>query len=240
MKYLKFGDSKDYIVFLHGWGADKNSFLWVKKYFSNYSLIFVDFAGFGESKEPERPWSVFDYVCDLKNLLDKFEIESLLLVGHSFGGRVAIKFSFLFQNDYDEFKLCLVDSAGIKPRRSLKYYYKVFKFKLLKKIAKRVKFASKLLSKCGSSDYKVLSDVMKHTFKLIVNEDLSYEAKYITKPTIIVWGKCDRETKLYMAKKLNKFITYSKLYVLEGAGHYSFLDKSQDFLIILDTFIKNK
>ena len=239
MKYLKYGSSENFIVFLHGWGADKNSFLWTKDYLKNYSLVYIDFRGFGDSDEPEKPWSVFDYVQDVKNLLDGFNISSLILVGHSFGGRVAIKFSFLYQNEYDDFKLCLVDSAGIKPRRNLLYYYKIFKFKILKKIAKRIKIIENYVKKCGSSDYKKLSPLMKETFKMIVNEDLSYDAKYITKSTLLIWGRKDKETKLYMARKLKKLICFSKLHIIDNAGHFCFLDNPKEFLIVLDTFIKN-
>lgn len=241
MKYLKFNEtgSKNYIVFLHGWGASKNAFLWTQEYLSDFGLVYVDFSGFGESDEPDKPWTVFDYVQDLKNLLDEFDIEELILVGHSFGGRVAIKFSFLYQNDYLKFGLCLVDSAGLKPRRSLIYYYKIFKFKVVKKIAKKLKNYENIISKYGSNDYKVLSSIMKDTFKKVVKEDLSYDAKFITKQAIIVWGRNDRDTKLYMAKKLSRLIVNSRLFILEDAGHFSYLDKPQEFLIILDTFVRN-
>lgn len=236
MNYLKFGDSKNFIVFLHGWGADKNSFLWLKNYFLNYSLVFVDFAGFGESPEPKKSMSVFDYVSELKELLDSFEIENLTLVGHSFGGRVAIKFSFLFQNEYDKFKICLVDSAGIKPRRGLKYYFKIYKYKFLKKFCPNLKS----LKKCGSKDYVSLSPVMKQTFVRVVNEDLSSYAKFINAKTLIVWGSKDFETKMYMAKKLKRLIRNSRLEIIEGAGHFSFLDEPDEFVILLDTFLKNE
>ena len=133
MKFLKFGNSSKFIVFLHGWGSDKNSFLWLKDNFKDKSLIFVDFDGFGESNEPTKPYFVSDYVKNLKELLDSFQIESLVLVGHSCGGRVAIKFSFFYQNDYEIFKLCLVDSAGILPRRGIKYYFHFYRYKFYKK-----------------------------------------------------------------------------------------------------------
>ena len=233
MKYLKFGNSKNFIVFLHGWGADKNSFLWLKDYFQNFTTIFVDFAGFGESTEPTKPYTVFDYVNDLKQLLDDFYIENLVLVGHSFGGRVAIKFSFLFQNNYKSFKLCLVESAGLKPKRGLKYYYKIYKYKFYKKLFPN----SKKLSKFGSSDYKALSPVMKATFINVVNEDLACYAKYIIAKTIIIWGDKDKETKIYMAKKLKKLIKNSNLKIIKNAGHFSFLDKPFQFAIILDKFL---
>lgn len=235
MEYLKFGSSKEFVVFLHGWGADRNSFLWLKNYFEDKSLIFVDFAGFGKSPIPKKSMSVFDYVCELKELLDTFQIESLTLVGHSFGGRVAIKYSFLFQNEYENFKLCLVDSAGIKPRRSLKYYYKVYSYKLRKKFCPN----SKKLLTAGSKDYVSLCPVMKQTFVRVVNEDLSSYAKFISVKTLIIWGEEDKETKMYMARKLKRLIRNSRLEILKGAGHFSFLDEPEEFVIILDTFLKN-
>lgn len=239
MKYLRFGDSKKFIVFLHGWGADKNSFLWLKSFFSDFSLVFVDFPGFGESPEPEREYYLSDYVFELKKVLDSFDIESLTLVGHSFGGRVAIKYSFLYQDNYREFKLCLVDSAGIKPRKSLLYKIRVSRYKRLKKRAEKLGIEDYRLNKFGSSDYKKLSDVMKKTFVHIVNEDLSDMAKKIKVKTMIVWGKKDKETKLYMARKLHKYIKDSQLYIFKSAEHFSFLDNRLDFLILLDTFVKN-
>lgn len=202
-------------------------------------MVFVDFPGFGESLEPEREFYLSDYVLSLKNVLDNFVIESLTLVGHSFGGRVAIKYSFLYQDNYSDFKLCLVDSAGIKPRRSLLYKIKVSRYKKLKRKAEKFGIEDNRLDKFGSSDYKKLSSVMKRTFVHVVNEDLSDIAKKIKIKTMIVWGRKDKETKLYMARKLHKFIKNSNLYIFNNAGHFSFLDNRLDFLILLDTFVKN-
>lgn len=240
MHYLKFGNSKNFIVFLHGWGADSNSFLWLKDYFENdYSLVFLDFAGFGKSLEPIIPRTVQDYAYDLKILLDEFEIETLTFVAHSFGGRVAIKFLFNYQTNYKKVNLCLIDSAGILPKRGLCYKVKVRRYKRLKEKAKINPNLQDKLAGFGSDDYKKLSIVMKQTFINVVNEDLSRFAKFIDARTIIVWGEKDKETKLYMARKLNKLIRGSRLFVLKGVGHFSFLEKREEFLIILDSFLKN-
>ena len=239
MNFLKFGSSKKYIVFLHGWGSDMNSFLWTKNFFKEYSLLFVDFWGFGKSPEPERAYAVVDYVNDLKNILDSFEIEELILVGHSFGGRISIKFASLFQDFYPSFKLCLVDSAGVSPKRNLKYYFNVFRYKRLKnKVRKSLKEEVKL-SNFGSADYKKLSPIMKQTFVKVVNEDLCFDAKKIRVKTFIIWGSKDKETKIFMARKLHKLMENSKLFVFKNAGHFSFLDDKQEFLILLDTLCKN-
>lgn len=239
MEYTKFGTSKNYLVFLHGWGADRNSFLWTQKYFLDYSLVYVDFSGFGHSKPPSRPYFVNDYVKELKQLLDNFDIESLVLIGHSFGGRVAVKFASIYQQDYNKFALVLVDAAGMKPHRGICYKIKVAKYKRCKRLATKNEKYKRRLEKFGSPDFKVSCGVMRQTLVNVVNENLEPYAKNILCKTCLIWGKNDKDTKMYMAKKFSKLIKNSKLYVIDGAGHFSFLDKPQEFLIILDTFVKN-
>lgn len=240
MNFIKLGSGKHFIVFLHGWGGCIDSFFWTKSYFEDFSLVYLDFYGFGNSPEPDKPLYVSDYAVELKNILNKFEIQSLTIVGHSFGGRVAIKFAFLYQHNYKDLKLFLIDSAGIKPQRSPLYYLKVYNYKRLKNKAKKSPRLKQRLKNFGSDDYKKLSDIMKKTFINIVNEDLAVDAKFITASTIIMWGKKDTETKLYMAKKLHKLINNSKLFIFKNAGHFSYIDQRQEFLILLDRFVRNK
>lgn len=240
MFHLKFGNAKKLLVFLHGWGADLNSFLWLKNYFSDYSLLFLDFPGFGKSEEPHKALFVDDYVCKVKKIVDTFAADEIVLIGHSFGGRVAIKFAEKFQFCFKEMKVCLIDSAGIKPRHGFNYYFKVKAYKFCKKFSLKSDKFKKLLNKFGSSDYKKLSNVMRQTFVNVVNEDLSESAKNIGCETLIVWGKQDKETKLFMAKKLHKLIKNSKLVVFENAGHFSFLDNKREFLFLLDSFVKKQ
>lgn len=239
MFYFKFGDLKKVVVFLHGWGSDSSSFLWTRDYFDYCSTVFVDFPGFGKSDEPAHTWSVLDYVNSLKEVLDGIEIDELILVGHSFGGRIAIKFGACYQNLYKKFRICLIDSAGILPHRSILYKIKVARYKKLKQRKEQGFDVQSKIDSCGSDDYKKLSPVMKQTFVKVVNEDLSSDAKRLNCDCLIIWGKRDKETKLYMARKLNAIIKKSKLVILEKAGHFSFLDRKEEFLILLDTFIKN-
>ena len=240
MFYQKFGSSKKWLVFLHGWGADQNSFLWLKDCFEdNYSLLFLDFPGFGKSEKFDFKMTLNDYVFRLKEILSRFEIESLTFVAHSFGGRVAIKYLFFYQDFYKQTALCLVDSAGILPRRGFGYWWKVYRFKSLKlKSINNVKIRGKL-EKFGSDDYKKLDINMRQTFISIVNEDLTKHARFLRCKTLIVWGNKDRDTKLYMARKFNRLIKDSKLVILKDAGHFCFLEKREDFVIILDSFLKN-
>lgn len=240
MFYLKFGESKKFIVFLHGWGADLYSFLWLKDFFvDDYSLLFLDFDGFGKSAPVNNVMFVSDYVNNLHKLLASFEITELVIVAHSFGGRVAIKYLFQYQNNYPKTALCLVDSAGIKPKRGLIYKIKVSKYKRLKQKAEVNLKLKEKLSQFGSDDFKKLNPIMKETFKNIVNEDLSMFARYISCRTLIVWGDKDKETKIYMAKRLHKLIKKSELKIIKKTGHFCFLENKEEFAIILDTFLKN-
>ncbi len=219
----------DTIVFLHGWGGDASAFLFVAKRLAvlGFDCILVDFAGFGESPEPEIPYTVKDYADDVKTLLDGLKIKRAVLVCHSFGGRVGIELAAnspaLVQ------KLVLIDSAGCRPRRKPSYYLKVFTHKFLRKLGfKGLK---------GSADYKLLSPVMRETFKNVVNYYQDGELGRIICPTAVFWGKFDEDTPLYMAKRLQKHINGAQLYLLDG-GHFAYMDDFCRFFSILTAFLR--
>ena len=220
---------RDTIVFLHGWGGDASAFLFVAKRLAvlGYRCILVDFAGFGDTPEPETPYTVKDYAEDVKDMLVGLKISSATFVCHSFGGRVGIELAA----NSPEFvqKLVLIDSAGCKPRRKLSYYFKIYTHKFLKKLGfKGLK---------GSKDYRLLSPVMRDTFKNVVNYHQDGALGRIACPTAIFWGKFDEETPLYMAKRLCKRISGARLYLLDG-GHFAYIDDFCRFFGVLTVFLR--
>lgn len=230
------GSGKDIVLFLHGWGGSSISFSGVAASLSSrFKVINLDFPGFGKSKEPNMPWSVEDYAMAVKRLLDELGASQVSVVAHSFGGRVAIKLAYLFPEIID--KLVLVDSAGLRPRRGIKYFFSVRRYKLLKFLVTKGLMSPEKLKSRGSSDYRALSDNMKKTFVKVVNEDLKNNAKTINAETLIIWGESDLDTPLYMAKKLKKYIIGSELIVLPGCGHFAYLEKFGQFIKILDAFL---
>ena len=214
---------------MHGWGGSVSAFLFVAKRLATYGYrcILVDFAGFGGTPEPERPYTVKDYADDLLNLLDEVNVQRAVFVGHSFGGRIGIEIASKTPERVK--KLVLIDSAGLKPRRKLSYYIKVFTHKFLKK------FGFKGLK--GSKDFQILSPVMKETFKNVVGYHQDGELESIQCKTAIFWGKSDKETPPYMAKRLEKGIKNSQLFWLNG-GHFAYMDDFFRFFNILLTFLK--
>ena len=216
------------VVFLHGWGGDASAFLFVAERIKSFSkCIVVDFNGFGSTPEPSRPYSVGDYAGEVLSVLERENIDNAVIVGHSFGGRVAMEISAKFPDAVKG--LVLVDSAGLKPKRKLTYYVKIAVHKALRKLGfKGLK---------GSKDYQHLSSMMKETFKKVVQYDQTYLLDDIKVPTAIFWGEKDKDTPLYMAKKLTKGIKDSSLFLLDG-GHYAYVDDLEKFVSILSAFIK--
>lgn len=245
INYIKEGpDTKTTILFLHGWGTNAESFRPVinemAKKFTTYA---IDFPGFGSSQQPPTTYEVEDYSKIVLEFINKLNLENVVLVGHSFGGRVIIK--LVGKLGYKPKKIILVDSAGIKPKRTLKYKIKVGVFKFAKKIAmillgkkKGQEIIDKYRSKAGSKDYNNADSVMKEVFKNVVNEDLTEYLPNIKSPTLLIWGELDQDTPLSDAQKMEQLIDNAGLVVIKGAGHFSFLNNLPYFLVVVNKFLE--
>jgi pimeloyl-ACP methyl ester carboxylesterase len=240
VSYKKQGSGKK-VVLLHGWGGEADSFLPVFNYLSQkFEVYAIDFPGFGKSDLPLTPWDVTDYNNMLRKFFDLLQIDKAMIIGHSFGGRVAILFS-ANNPSYVE-KIVLVDSAGIIPKRTFKYHMRVCKFKLMKNLfvlfyskGSKEEKLEKFYKRYGSNDYKQAGS-LRQTFVKIVNQDLRGYLPKIKSPTLLVWGENDKDTPLYFGKIMEKEIPDAGLVVFKGAGHFSYLDKINDFNIIVSKF----
>lgn len=233
MDILTFGEKTSTpVVFLHGWGGGFSSFIYFAKQISDrfYSIVCDMNPILNQGKVVE----VKDFAVSLKEKLDYLQIKKVNLVGHSFGGRVIAKFCYLYPEMVE--KIVLVDCAGLPPKRGMWYHIKVGWYKFNVFLANKNLIKKERLLKFGSSDYKNLSPILKQSFKNIVNEDLTKCYSCIKEPTLIYWGKKDKDTPIYMAKKLNKLIDGSGLVVVD-AGHFSYVETSDKFLRVLFAFL---
>ena len=230
------------VVLMHGWGCNRSTVASIRDLcLPNHKVINVDFPGFGDSTEPtDKVWGVEEYTQLIERLVEVEGVENPILVGHSFGGRVAIVYAS--RNKVD--KVVLVDAAGVKPKRSLKYYLKVYSFKAMKCIyrlllgAKRAeKKIGKMRNKRGSSDYANSSQMMKAILSKVVNEDLCHLMPKIEAPTLLIWGKNDTATPLSEARKMESLIPDAGLVAFDDCGHYSFLDNRYGFAAVLKNFL---
>lgn len=230
------------VILMHGWGCDHTTVASIERVASScgYRVVNVDFPGFGDSQEPTDVWGVEDYTRQIEALTKELGIKSPILLGHSFGGRVGILYASRNQVE----KLILVDAAGIKPKRSLKYYWKVYSFKAIKRLmylflgkdAAEKRLDAKR-AKAGSSDYANASPMMRRILSKVVNEDLTDRLHLIKAPTLLIWGENDTATPLSDAQKMEKLIPDAGLVSFSGCGHYSFLDNPIQFAAVLRSFL---
>ena len=236
--------SKTNIIFLHGWGANINSFMPVINEVSKkYNVYAIDLPGFGLSDEPPANYMVVDYSKIVLEFINKLKLDNAILIGHSFGGRVIIKLVGALK--FLPKKIILIDSAGIKPKRSLKYYIKVYSYKFARNMLKLIlgkkksyKIIEKYRSKVGSQDYKNADETMKEVFKNVINEDLTDYLPNIKAPTLLVWGDKDTETPISDAKIMESLIPDSGIVTIRGAGHFSYLDNTTFFLTVVNNFLE--
>jgi pimeloyl-ACP methyl ester carboxylesterase len=185
-----------------------------------------------------------DYADFVLAFLAELGVQSVIPVGHSFGGRIAIKFAARGNLPLRVPKMVLVDSAGIRPKKNLRQQANELLYKIVKKAVSietvQKKFPNLLEGwrrKRGSEDYRNASPRMRECLVKVVNEDLTQYLPLITCPTLLVWGESDRATPIGDAKIMERLIPGAGLVVLKNAGHYSFLDQSYAFRKILDSFL---
>ena len=232
MEFIVCNNGETNIIFLHGWGADYKSFYFLKDVLQNQKLHFASLDGFGGTKPPTDP-TIKGYANRLHSYITKNNLKNVILVGHSFGGRIAIEYA----STHSILKLVLVDSAGLKPRVSIKKLYKTCKYKLYKWLVKNKILNAKHLNNFGSADYRSANIQMKEVLKSCLKYNQKNQLKKIKSKTLIIWGDKDTDTPLYMANTLHRGIKNSKLVVLKNCRHFCFLDNQYLFFKHLKQFI---
>ena len=212
---------KDTLVFLHGWGGTSSS--WEKNITSLsrlYRCISVDFPGFGISDTPSSCWGVPEYTLFVRDFLNALSVEKCTLVGKSFGGRVAILSAFTYPRLLN--KLILVAAAGVEGR-SIFVESRVKFFSLGRDLIERL--FSGYSPKVLNFFYRIFrinkeANPYKSLIKnAVVSLDLSWYARNINIPTLIIWGSNDQVLPLRVGQKLNRLIRGSVLNVIHDATH---------------------
>lgn len=214
------------LVLLHGWGQNMIMMKFIADHFMQRFQVFnLDLPGFGESEEPKSVWSLDDYVACIHECCKALQLHQPHIVAHSFGARIAL----LYAHRYQAQKLVLTGAAGIKKSKTLKYYIRVYGYKLLKRLH--------IAPEMGSEDYKAASNVMKGVLIQSVERDLRPLLAQITNEALLVWGEKDEATPLWMGEVMEKTMPNATLIVLDNDDHFAYFHQSQRFLAILEYFL---
>ncbi|MBI2903577.1 MAG: alpha/beta hydrolase [Candidatus Methylomirabilis oxyfera] len=230
------------IVLLHGWGTSAESLGGIAKCLEDRFRVFaIDLPGFGWTPPPPVTWGTRDYAAHVEAFMESNGIHSANLLGHSFGGRIAL--ALAAQSPHRVRRLVLVASAGIRGSLRSSHYLKVAAAKLAKRVFSFPiwgRLGERILStvhqRVGSRDYRNAGQ-MRRTLVRVVNEDLRNILSFVQAPTLVIWGDRDLEVSRYSMEIMAGGIRGSQLEIMEGAGHFPFVDMPERFGKLLRDFL---
>jgi len=237
------------LIILHGWQSSKEKWQTVKEDIekSGIKVYIPDIPGFKPESALTEAWNLDNYIDWFYGYVASEKIsDGFFLLGHSFGGRMAIKIASGHKQKPKG--IILVSAAGIKKSptwsnkvlaegarimRELKIEdapilgicLKLFKGIFYKYILRR-------------TDYYNTKGYLRDTIKNILAEDLSQRLDKITPPTLIIWGKADRVTPIQDAYLMKEKIKNSKLELLERVGHTPYLETPIKLAQLINKFIE--
>ncbi|HLE97685.1 MAG TPA: alpha/beta fold hydrolase [Candidatus Thermoplasmatota archaeon] len=252
------------VVFLHGFGA-WSEVVWSRTLAAlaeTHRTLAPDMVGFGLSTKPRidhfRPEDPLEGpVKDLRAFLDATRVPRATLVGHSFGGGVALRFAL--DNPDRVHKLVLVDSMGLG--RSIHYVYKALAFPVLGTQLSRphrgriermwrmivqdpalitpeiIERNYELLSAPGAADVFATARLgVDAVGQRLVMRDRLGEVKL---PTLVVWGRDDRIFPVRHGKRAVKLLPKARLEILDDCGHVPPFERPDAFNATLLRFLRN-
>lgn len=231
------------VVLLHGWGATLDAMRPIVHCLArDHQVLALDLPGFGESARPTDAWGCHEYARWLAGFMAAAGCARAAVLGHSFGGRVAICLAAERPERVD--RLVLVDSAGVPPTRNRRHHLRVSVFRTLRRMVQaaplpwRERLQERLLGRFGSSDYRSAGP-MRAIMVRVVNEDLRPLLASIQAPALLVWGENDRDVPVSDGRVMAAGIRDSRLEVLSGAGHFAYMDCLPQFCRLVGDFLKD-
>lgn len=232
------------VIILPGWllGSDRfkpTQVAFEKKGFKTYV---IDFPGFEQGEKLFRPWTLSDYVLFLEKYLIDKGISKAIFVGHSFGGRVALK--LLSQKPKLVKALILTGTPGYRSSGTTRLFLLAFLAKVGKELLTFLPFslfqdvARKLFYIIiGAKDMRHVQGFMKQTFINIVEEDLTEYMKKLTVPTLLLWGSDDGLVSVSIAQKMQATIKHAKLTIIPDAKHNLIYKQPEKFVTEAESFL---
>lgn len=236
---------KPSLIVLHGWGLSKERFgpLIQTLVAAHYAVYTPDFPGFGVSTMPDKPLVLSDYAEFLHDYITSHKIKNPVLIGHSFGGRVSLKYNYLYPNSVRA--LILTGTPGFTPVSRKK----IILFVTLAKIGKFI-FSIPPLNiikstvrswyyyVVGAREYYRANEVMRETFKNIVQESLDVPMKANKLPTLLIWGENDYITPTSIPHRMKTVMPQAILEIVKDSDHGLPYKQPEKFYAHIKSFLQ--
>jgi len=237
--WYKKGTSEDYIILLHGAGADHVTFEKQIELFDNaYNIIAWDARGQGLSKMNERKkFNFADMYDDCLKLFEIHNIKTAILIGQSMGGNLAQAIAYhrpelvskliLIDCTKNTQKLSVFEKIILKMSRFIFYCYP---WKTLVRQSANAcgitRYTRNYVKQCFEKlDKKRIIEIMMSLLTCL-QEDTEHKFK---QPVLLLYGDKDRAGNIRKAMKLwAKEDDNCKLCIIENAGHVSNMDNPDE------------
>lgn len=232
LNYKIIGNGEE-ILFIPGWNDNLKHFIPLANKIKEYKFILIDLPNQGDSLPLNKKLEMNDYIELINNFLKKNNLNPKIIIGHSFGGKLAFLYALKYQID----KLVLIAPSLIK-NKSLKTYYKIYKYKLLKNLNRELNLNINL-NKYGSKEYKEQNEINKQNFIIATNNYYKKDLKNLSSKTLLYYGKLDKVTPLKEAKVINKRIKNCNLIIDEEGDHFAIYNNPYKFIRTLKEFLND-
>ncbi len=236
---------KSTLVVLHGWGLSGIRFAKLVASLNSHGdqVLAPDFPGFGEAPHPDKPWKLTDYVQWLREYLKNKRIVNPVLIGHSFGGRVALKYQELYPKSVRALILSGTPGFTPIPRQRLllfiflaklgNFLFSIPPLSLVKDDVRRWYYYV-----VGAKELFRAEGVMRQTFKNVVEEKLVSAMESVSVPCLLVWGELDIIVPTPIAEKMARVIEGSELVIIPEADHGVPFKQPEVFVSYVERFLK--
>ncbi len=209
----RIGEFPPRVVALHGWGRTGADFVPI---LAGLDAVAVHLPGFGPTAVPDHPWSTEEYAELIADAVREFA--PVVLVGHSFGGRVAVRLAARHPELVSGLVLTGAPLVRLAPTGKPPLSYRIAKW------ANRVGILSDSAMesrrrKAGSADYNAAEGVMRDILVKAVNENYDDDLARISAPTWMVWGENDTAAPTAAGKAASERIRGARWRVVPGEAH---------------------
>jgi len=251
--------NKQVIVLVHGLG-DLASDTWngiIPELAKQFHVVSFDLPGFGRSSKANLLYSPDSYAAFIDFVVSRFTQEKIMLVGHSLGGNLALRYATLYPQKVK--RLMLVDAAGVLHRISYSKFLVHFGIKLLPQFYAQQSDDVQSFTNMIIGQIAAQSDLVDAGEKMLLNDPslrqtlLGGEPQAIAAyamimtdytgllpklqvPTLILWGKQDIVIPLRNGKVMATNLPNAGLVVFDQTGHSPAHERPQRFLSWIQRF----
>jgi pimeloyl-ACP methyl ester carboxylesterase len=216
------GQERPSVLVLHGWARTHADFdgLFADRPGSMPSAIGPDLPGFGATPPPAEPAGTEWYAEQLLPLFESGQLaDRVVVVGHSFGGKVGLRLQQMVPGRIDRLVLTGVPLLDRKGRRSRP----AFSYRVGRKLHRAGLIGDErmeaLRMRFGSSDYRAASGVMRSVLVQVLAEQYGEVLPGVVCPVVLLWGADDHDVPVEVAERAAEILPQARLEVVDGVGH---------------------